>query len=168
MSEVLSDKISLANAIGVPVSELKASAEIFQQIVSYIGQKKARVEGEALKTFTGIYTSFIKANTENYKIISEILDKEFSKIDQRSVDYITKMLVEIEKLNLSQNEKIDLMKYTIDKRTEIEKLEKEKQLEIAKVAMFFGGSMALAALIFVGYKWARPKTFGDFLNDIFS
>jgi hypothetical protein len=166
MPETIKSKVELANIAGVPVGGLVAAGEILQKIITYIGQNNAKLEGEALKTFSTLFVGFMEANKNNYQAIEELLSKSYEKIDQRSIIYISKMLAEIEKLNLQERNKVDIYKYIIDKRAEIEKLEKERNADIAKWVTILGGSMALAAVIFVGYKYARPKTIGDFLDKL--
>ncbi len=167
MADVIRSKIELANIAGIPVGQLAVTGEIIQKIITYIGQRNAKLEGEALKTFSNLYTGFIELNKNNYAAIEEVLSRAYEKIDQRSITYISKMLIEIGKLNIQEKNKVDIYKYVMDKRHEIEKLEKEKNAELAKWVAIFGGSVALAATIFLGYKYARPKTIGDFLDKLF-
>lgn len=165
---VIRDKVEMANIAGLPVGALKPAAEVIAKIITSVGQRNARLEGEALKTFAELCTGFIQLHANNAQQVMGMLEEAFSKIDERSIVYFTKLIYEISNINIPGKDKFDLIKIMADKRAEMDKLEKQHAADVAKWATIFGGSIALAAVIFVGYKYARPKTIGDFLNSLIS
>ncbi len=171
MVEVIKTKEDLARAIGTGVKGLVPKRKVVERVFNLASKNEARIESgsEAFLVFSQLADEYISSN--GYNKFENAVNKALKNADERSKAYIIEMLAEITKMDVSEETKKELAKVILDHRQEIEMLEKQGEIDMAKILEVAGVLIALggvAKILIDTWKEARPKNFWDLLDKWFS
>jgi hypothetical protein len=142
--------------------DIKDAEKITREIVD----KEILLEGDALTQYVAKARIVIDVSSYAIDKFMEILNQNFEKSTDTTKTFIKEILQMLEHSDISKEFKEKIALFTIEKRIEMEKIEKQSSADMTKMGF---GSLIIGALMCSGfalYGKHRPKTVGDFLNNL--
>jgi len=158
--------VDLAKYAGLIISHIKPDKQSVRRLTYTIAKERLQLEGEALSFYTKLISDYLSGMNATIEDLNDILGNAFKESDERTIIYITQLIKSVSLSDIPKEKRGDIIQEIIKRKLEIEKLEKEEKSKTTRTALVAGGVLLATALAIIGYRYARPMTFTEWLDKI--
>ena len=132
------------------------------QVFKSIGEKQARLEGEALQFLSGVISSAPSQIGPALKNLNDV----FKEADGRHVEHLVHVLVQVAALDLPDDAKREILLHTTDMAKENQKAQNDTIGWLVKILVASGGAAAVIVATLASWGRVRPKTLNDNISRV--
>jgi len=158
--------VDLAKYAGLVISHIKPDKQSVRRLTYTIAKERLQLEEEALSFYTKLISDYLSGMNATIEDLNDILGNAFKESDERTIIYITQLIKSVSLSEIPKEKKGDIIQDIVRRKLEIEKLEKEEKAKTTRTAIVVSGAALIALVAVIGYRYARPMTFAEWLDKI--